>query len=50
MNDTNGLMGNSRERGVLERMMERAQAYIASRTPEHWVMFLVGLVIGLILG
>ena len=50
MNETNGLMGSSGDKGVLERMLERAQEYIASRTPEHWVMFLVGLVIGLILG
>lgn len=38
------------ESSGLERALERAVAYLQSRTADHWLMFAAGLVIGLILG
>jgi hypothetical protein len=38
------------ERSALERLGERIQEFLASRTADHWIMFLAGLVVGLILG
>ena len=35
---------------VLTRLGEQALAFVQSRTAEHWIMFLAGLVVGLILG
>lgn len=32
------------------RLMDRFIAYVSSRKGEHWIMFVAGLVVGLILG
>jgi hypothetical protein len=32
------------------RLMDRFIAYVGSRSGEHWIMFVAGLVVGLILG
>jgi hypothetical protein len=37
-------------RAALERLASAALAYLRSRSSEHWLMFLAGLVIGLFLG
>jgi len=40
-----------RDRGVgLERVAGEALEYLRSRRVEHWLMFVAGLAIGLILG
>ena len=35
---------------LLGRLGEQALAYLQTRTAEHWIMFLAGIIIGLILG
>ncbi len=40
----------SRHRNGFSRLMDRFVAYVGSRTGEHWIMFVAGLVVGLILG
>ena len=42
--------GMSRHRNGLSRLMDRFVAYVGSRKGEHWIMFVAGLVAGLILG
>ncbi len=37
-------------RSGFERVFDRLTAYLRSRTGDHWIMFVAGLVIGLILG
>ncbi len=37
-------------RQTLQRLGDRLVAFVASRRPEHWAMFAVGLIIGLMLG
>ncbi len=37
-------------RESLRRLGERLFDYLARRKPEHWVMFAVGLILGLLLG
>ena len=32
------------------RWVERARAYLKSRTADHWLMFIAGLLIGALLG
>ena len=32
------------------RLGEKAWSFVQTRTAEHWVMFLAGIVVGLILG
>jgi hypothetical protein len=41
--------GGSDERGGFERIARHALGYLRSRRSEHWLMFLAGLVVGLIL-
>ena len=48
MNERYG--GGSDQRGGFERVASDAMGYLRSRRSEHWLMFLAGLVIGLILG
>ncbi len=50
MNERDGIAGFSTGRGNLERVLERVRGYLATRTADHWIMFLAGLVIGLIVG
>ena len=50
MNEGDGIMGDRGGRSALERIGERIQDYLSSRTADHWIMFLAGAVIGLILG
>lgn len=50
MNESDGITGYRGERNALERIGKRIQAYLGSRTADHWIMFLAGVVIGLILG
>jgi hypothetical protein len=38
------------QRTGFERLTEQALGYLRSRTAEHWLMFLAGLAIGLIVG
>lgn len=42
--------GMSRRRNGFSHLMDRFIAYVGSRTGEHWIMFIAGLVAGLILG
>ena len=37
-------------RTAFERVADQALAYLRSRTADHWLMFLAGLVVGLIAG
>lgn len=50
MNEGDGIMGDRGERSALERMGERIRDYLGSRSADHWIMFLAGVIIGLILG
>jgi hypothetical protein len=45
-----GGYGRGDHRTGLERLAGAALAYLGSRSSEHWLMFLAGLVIGLFLG
>jgi hypothetical protein len=36
--------------GAWGRFAEQALVYLQTRTAEHWIMFLAGVVVGLILG
>lgn len=42
--------GNRGGRTGFERIAEHALGYLRSRTADHWLMFLAGLVIGLMVG
>lgn len=50
MRDRYGASEQDDRRSGLERGLERAIAYLRTRTADHWLMFTAGLVIGLILG
>ncbi len=41
---------HSRYESAWERGSSRFMAYVRTRRSDHWIMFLAGLVIGLILG
>jgi hypothetical protein len=41
--------GSNGSRSGFERIAEQGLAYLRSRTADHWLMFLAGLVIGLII-
>jgi hypothetical protein len=41
--------GSNGGRTGFERIAERGLAFLRSRTADHWLMFLAGLVIGLII-
>ena len=49
MNDSMRAYGRD-DRGAFERLAERAIAYLQSRSVEHWLMFMAGLVLGLLIG
>jgi hypothetical protein len=38
------------QRTGFERLAEQALGYLRSRTADHWLMFIAGLAIGLIIG
>ncbi len=40
----------SRHESAWERGSSRFMAYVRTRRSDHWIMFLAGLVIGLVLG
>jgi hypothetical protein len=42
--------GERSGRGSFERSAEQVLSYLRSRTADHWIMFLAGLVVGLIIG
>jgi hypothetical protein len=42
--------GERSGRGGFERSAEQVLSYLRSRTADHWIMFLAGLVLGLIVG
>jgi hypothetical protein len=42
--------GGPDQRNGFERLGEQALGYLRSRSVDHWLMFLAGLVIGLIVG
>ena len=50
MDDLTDLYGRHRDRSGFERLASNALEYLRSRTSEHWLMFLAGLMIGLFLG
>ena len=50
MHDSLHGYGDRNGRTAFERAAERALNYLRSRTADHWLMFLAGLVIGLIIG
>jgi len=50
MHEGNGIMGDGGERSALERMSERVRDYLSSRSADHWIMFLAGVIVGLIVG
>jgi hypothetical protein len=45
-----GSYGHRDHRTGFERLAGAGLAYLQSRSSEHWLMFLAGLVIGLFLG
>ena len=49
MHDSMRGYGDRNGRTTFERVAERALSYLGSRTADHWLMFLAGLVIGLII-
>ena len=50
MDDRTDLYSRHRDRSGFERLASNALEYLRSRTSEHWLMFLAGLMIGLFLG
>ena len=50
MHDSMRGYGDRNGRTTFERVAEQALSYLRSRTADHWLMFLAGLVIGLIIG
>ena len=50
MDDRADLYGRRDHRTGFERLASNALEYLRSRSSEHWLMFAVGLVIGLFLG
>ena len=49
MYDSTRDYGGRNGRTMFERSAEHALAYLRSRTADHWLMFLAGLVAGLII-
>jgi len=49
MHDSMRGYGASSGRTAFERLGEQALGYLRSRTADHWLMFLAGLVIGVII-
>jgi hypothetical protein len=50
MDDSVRGYGGREARTAFERAAEQVLAYLRGRTADHWLMFLAGLVIGLIIG
>jgi hypothetical protein len=50
MHDSMRGYGAPSGRSAFERLGEQALGYLRSRTADHWLMFLAGLVVGLIVG
>ena len=50
MRDYDRPYGHQTERSGLERGAEQAIAYLRSRSADHWLMFVAGVIIGLLLG
>jgi hypothetical protein len=50
MDDRADLYGRRDHRAGFERLASSALDYLRSRTSEHWLMFVAGLAVGLILG
>jgi hypothetical protein len=50
MDDRADLYGRRDHRSGFERVAGDALGYVRSRRSEHWLMFLAGLAVGLILG
>ena len=50
MHDRTDLYGRPDQRNGFERMAASALDYLRSRSSDHWLMFVVGMVIGLFLG
>ncbi len=50
MNESMHGYGGLDQRTGFERIGEQVLSYLRSRTVDHWLMFLAGLVIGLIVG
>jgi hypothetical protein len=50
MHESMRAFGERSGRGVFERTAEQVLSYLRRRTADHWIMFLAGLVVGLIIG
>lgn len=50
MHEHDPVYGHRTGRSGLERGAEQAIAYLRGRSADHWLMFVAGIVIGLILG
>lgn len=49
MDDTEFGSDRSRSRGTWQRLVDRLAKYVRSRTTDHWIMFLAGVVLGALL-
>jgi hypothetical protein len=50
IDDRAGRYGSGDHRTSFDRLASDALAYLRSRTSEHWLIFLAGVLIGLFLG
>jgi hypothetical protein len=50
MHDSMRGYGRPDQRTAFERLAEQALAYLRSRSADHWLMFIAGLAIGLVIG
>jgi hypothetical protein len=50
MDERTGLYGRHDNRTGFERLASGVLDYLRSRSSEHWLMFVIGLMIGLFLG
>jgi hypothetical protein len=50
MDERAGLYGRHNDRTGFERLASGVLDYLRSRSSEHWLMFVIGLMIGLFLG
>jgi hypothetical protein len=50
MDDRADLYGHRNHRTGFERLASGALDYLRTRSPEHWLMFFAGLMVGLFLG
>jgi hypothetical protein len=50
MDERGDLYGRRDHRTTFERLASAGLGYLRSRSSEHWLMFLAGLLIGLFLG